>query len=385
MALLTRAAGKDVVSIHAPGTRAVLRSWQPDTIDAQGLMWTIDGKWLLLWDSSAHGHKLLFYTPDGNLFRSWIGPRGAAVEDQEAELGAGIKLFQLSYDPNRAAVGDHSKRVFIIDPIAVTETMRLQHPLSVTPSETLQVSEKPSPVVSRDAHLMEHGQIWQEQIASLPSGAVEHSFVRASQTVYPPTRPSNNTTPEPKSGCAAAVFDSSSTLLAVKLEDSPSTIWIWDVLVAELRGVLIFHATVSSFSWHPYIRESLLVTCEEDDYRGLAFVWDPLSSGPQSLDFSEHLPDRKPVGKCETAWLRLGDTTATIFFSDAAHQLLGSQSDGDTQMPWEGDENTSGQSVVLDFESPLEIPAAELGRVGPALALDEDLSEMDDTFSFKRT
>jgi hypothetical protein len=140
MALLTRVSGKDVVSLHHPVTRQVQRSWQPDTVDAQGLTWTPDGKWLLVWESPSQGHKVLFYTPDGHLFRSWTGARGSSADDPVVDLAPGVKFCQQSRDASRVAVGDYSRRICIIDTISVTEAMRLDHPMTVTPADTLQAS-----------------------------------------------------------------------------------------------------------------------------------------------------------------------------------------------------------------------------------------------------
>lgn len=140
MALLTRAAGKDVVAIHHPVSREVQRSWQPDTIDAQGLAWTPDGRWLLIWESPAQGTKVLFYTPDGHLFRSWTGYHGSTADAQQVELGAGVKFCEVSPNGIMTAVCDHSRCISILDTGAVTESARLRHPVTVTPRDTLQVS-----------------------------------------------------------------------------------------------------------------------------------------------------------------------------------------------------------------------------------------------------
>ena len=47
LALLTRSAGKDMISVHDYPTRQLRLSWAPDTIDAQGILWSPDGKWLV--------------------------------------------------------------------------------------------------------------------------------------------------------------------------------------------------------------------------------------------------------------------------------------------------------------------------------------------------
>ena len=137
MAILTRSAGRDSLSLHQPQTREVTRSWTPETVDAAGLLWTPDGKWLLLWESPAHGHRLLLYTPDGQLFRTLDAARLCTSVD--AALQPGIRLCQTSSDGGRCAIGDHSRTVTILDTVNWRVSMRLNHPLSVNPQDTLQV------------------------------------------------------------------------------------------------------------------------------------------------------------------------------------------------------------------------------------------------------
>ena len=139
LAILTRTSGRDVVSIHHHGTRQVLRSWYPDTADAHGLTWTPDGRWLLLWESPAHGHKLLLYTPDGELFRS-IGA-SSIVGGQDADLETGIKLCRLSPDASLCAVGDHSRTVGVLNTQTWRDGLKLIHPTTIVPKDTLQVRD----------------------------------------------------------------------------------------------------------------------------------------------------------------------------------------------------------------------------------------------------
>lgn len=140
LALLTRASGRDVVSIHHPSTRQIQRSWYPETTDAQGLAWTPDGNWLLIWESPAHGHKLLLYTPDGQFFRS-IGA-SSLVGGDDADLEPGIKLCSLSPDSALCAVGDHSRAVRVLDARTWRADLSLVHPTTLVPKDTLQVSRE---------------------------------------------------------------------------------------------------------------------------------------------------------------------------------------------------------------------------------------------------
>jgi hypothetical protein len=205
--------------------------------------------------------------------------------------------------------------------------------------------------------------------------------VRASQTVYPPSKTSSSTTAEPKSGSIFASFDSSSNLVASKLEDATSTIWIWDIAAAELRAVLIFHGNVTSFRWHPHIRELLLITCDGDDYSGLVFTWDPLSGGPNAANLAEHSPAKKVVGKTYATWLNHKLDTATMYLRDSNHSLLVMLVDeGQSPIPWRHAEISDVPAGICTIDSP---EGVDIDRSLAAM-IDEDASEMDDTFSFKR-
>ncbi|KUI56299.1 WD repeat-containing protein WRAP73 [Cytospora mali] len=228
-----------------------------------------------------------------------------------------------------------------------TESLRLQHPNSIVPTDNLQV--------------------WQEQVEN--SG---HHFVRALQSISPPNAQTASNTPT-QSGCASMAFDASSVLLATRLEDAPSTIWIWDTTTAELRAVLLFHGNISRFSWHPAIRETLLIVCEGDLYNPLAFLWDPLSGGPKALDFSDRLSD----DKLQVHWLNVnGLEPGALLVSDSRKYLLTSLAVEEGEpVPWSSDGDSS---TLLSKNSP------HSGDAHLDDEYEEEASELDDTFCFKK-
>lgn len=141
LALLTRASGKDMISIHSPTTREIERSWYPDTIDAQGLAWTPDGRWLVVWESSAQAPRVLFYTPNGHVFKDWRGPLLDASRDKDLlQSGTGIRTLALSPDGRHTAIANGSTCICILHTPSMVEAMRLRHPQVVQPKDTLQVS-----------------------------------------------------------------------------------------------------------------------------------------------------------------------------------------------------------------------------------------------------
>ncbi|KAK0711344.1 hypothetical protein B0H67DRAFT_646721 [Lasiosphaeris hirsuta] len=368
LALLTRTTGKDIISIHAFPGRKLQRSWAPDTIDAQGIVWSPDGRWLIVWESAAQGHKVLFYTSDGHIFRTWSGPTHPPNENKDYAAGAGVRAVRFSADARHLAIGDHSRSLYIFNMTSVTETMRLEHPSSLVPKDTVQT--------------------WQEQVGISQAGPSIHTFMRTTQIISPTARPQDSS--DPVSGCISIVIDPSSALVATRLDDSPGTAWIWDLQAAELRAVLLFHGNIGSLSWHPTIRETLLIRCEGEQYSGIFFVWDPLSEGPRSVDFAQHMPGAKAIGRSRASWLAL-DTSSppSLFVSDAQNYVLASLVELDQGPPPWGDhgigspelELVGGSIAARREESPLElVPAADLDLVGD----DEDDSELEDTFVYKR-
>ncbi|KAH6694111.1 WD40 domain-containing protein [Plectosphaerella plurivora] len=362
LSVITRVAGKDLISIHESSTRQVLQSWSPDTADAQEVTWTPDGRWLVVTESPSQGHKLLFYTPDGQLFKSWTGPSGFDIDEKDFEMGSGVRVCQFSSDASRTVVGDHTRDVYVLDTMAVTDLARLRHPQAVTPTDTVQV--------------------WQEQLSPDQSGASGQAFVKATQTISAPSRQPQPNNAESKEGCLAAAFDASGGLVATRLDEYPSTVWIWDLTSSELRAVLIFHNTISTMSWHPTLREELLIACEGELYDALPFVWNPLSEGPRSVDFLRTLPDAKTSGKTQCSWLNLPGDSAILHFSDYKHTILASLAEADQPpLPWQHALNQGWRTGSSKLETPL---MHSLDR-GLSLITPEDILAADDTFAFKRT
>lgn len=128
-----------MISIHKSGSLEVMRSWLPETVDAQGIIWSPDGRWITIWESASQGHKLLVYTADGHLYKAWNGPIQVLDEEKDIALGAGIKLVEWSQTGSHIAIGDYSRRVVLLAAPAFSESMILSHVPSVNPTDTLHV------------------------------------------------------------------------------------------------------------------------------------------------------------------------------------------------------------------------------------------------------
>lgn len=139
LALLTRSGGKDIISIHARDTFEVTRSWLSETVDAQGITWSPDGRWLVVWESASQGHRVLIYTADGHLYKSWNGPIPISAEENDIALGAGIKLFDWDRTGTYISVADYTRRVTLLTAPSFIESINLLHATAITPGDSLQV------------------------------------------------------------------------------------------------------------------------------------------------------------------------------------------------------------------------------------------------------
>jgi WD40 repeat protein len=84
LALLLKPEANDLLTVHEAHTYEVITKMILPTVDAQGLKWSPDGKWIAIWDAASSGTKILIYTADGQLYRTYSGPTEV---DQTHDLG----------------------------------------------------------------------------------------------------------------------------------------------------------------------------------------------------------------------------------------------------------------------------------------------------------
>ncbi len=117
-ALLTRQGAQDVLSLHAPHTYAVLASSVISSVDAQGLKWSPDGRWIAIWDAPSAGPKVWIYTADGNSYRSW-SVSGNHSDDGTEDLG--VKCIEWCPKSRYLVIGTYDGKVAVLG----TKTVRI--------------------------------------------------------------------------------------------------------------------------------------------------------------------------------------------------------------------------------------------------------------------
>lgn len=99
-AMLQRSVAQDVITIYDAETWSILNTASLTTVDAQGLKWSPDGRWLAVWETPSIGFQVHIYTADGILYRVYTGE---APDDTLA--GLGVRSIEWSPTGEFLAIG----------------------------------------------------------------------------------------------------------------------------------------------------------------------------------------------------------------------------------------------------------------------------------------
>lgn len=108
LALLTRPSLHDVLLYLQPDGSGPVVPVELATIDVQGVLWSPNGQWLALWDAASAGYKVLIYTADGHLFKTYYGGQDADT------IGLGVKTLKWSSSGEFLAIGDFDHRAILL-------------------------------------------------------------------------------------------------------------------------------------------------------------------------------------------------------------------------------------------------------------------------------
>lgn len=108
LSILTRDGAHDTLMLLAPGTYELIRSVDITTVDAQGVKWSPDGRWIVVWDAASMGYKVSIYTADGHLFKTYSGSQDAD------NIGMGVKTLKWSPLNSTLNIGGFDQRIVLL-------------------------------------------------------------------------------------------------------------------------------------------------------------------------------------------------------------------------------------------------------------------------------
>ena len=222
-----------------------------DTIDAAGLTWSPDGKWLAVHDSIVE-YRALFLSCDGCLVRDY-----RAYAD-----GLGVRTIVWCPSGEAVAIASCDGTVRMLDTLTFAPLMELSHPLVV-----------------KDRH----PEVWRE---------VQRGYDVVSGALSLPWRADI----DGKQGVGAVAFNESGSLVATTSDNAPTTVWIWSLDELCSAAVLLQHSAVRTLRWLE--DDTLVWICADDDASSSDRIhaWNPSWPAPRVVPI--------PADSFDVRWIR---------------------------------------------------------------------------------
>ncbi|GAB1199230.1 hypothetical protein APSETT444_008576 [Aspergillus pseudonomiae] len=300
-AILLKPDAVDLLTIHAFRSYELINRAVLPTVDAQGLKWSPDGRWVAVWDAASAGTKVLVFTADGQLFRTYTGPPGF---DDSFDLG--VRGIEWSPVANESGVSEYLAIGKVDGTVDILRCKTFS--CSTTLSHVFQIEDN-SP------------SIWRERFATA-DGTLEYAE-SSSSSAFSITAETSG----PPRGVSIMAFGCKGNLLATVDQTRPNIVWIWNLeSTAVLVSALVHEHPVKQVAWHPSKIQLLIITANNT----VAAVrsWTP--EGQPSIIY---IPtSRSDSGRYDMKWLSCNQGEDSKFwFGTAEEYTLGRiESEGDT-------------------------------------------------------
>ncbi|KAL3480343.1 Quino protein amine dehydrogenase [Aspergillus californicus] len=284
LAILLKPEAADVLTIHEYRSYGLIGREVLSTVDAQGLKWSPDGRWIAVWDAASAGTKILILTADGQLFRTYTG-----LPESDDSFDLGVKSIEWS-------------------PVAangLSETLavgKVDGTVDLLKTKTFNCSTSLSHVFQIDQH---SPSIWRERYAA---GGMSLEYAESS------TSSTFTTIAEPTSTPRGVImgFSHDATFLSTIDQTRPNIVWIWSLEnVPTLISVLVHDHAVKQAVWHQSSTQ-LLITTANGAIPGVRY-WSP----ERPPVFVRVPVPRSESGKFDVRWLSADNGARSRFWFGA--------------------------------------------------------------------
>ncbi|KAL1886769.1 hypothetical protein Plec18167_000704 [Paecilomyces lecythidis] len=234
LAILLKPEVTDLLTIHEPRTYELITRVTLPTIDAQTLKWSPDGRWIAVWEAASAGTKVVIYTPEGQLFRTYCGPPG-----YDSTYDLGIRTIEWSPARHPMPVSDYLAIGKFDGSVDILNTKTFSCSVSLSHSSPIDDSLP---------------NVWRESYTN--SEELEYIDGSGSAAFSVTSDPSGH----PR-GISMLSFNADGDLLATVDQSRASVVWIWSLgTAANLMCVLVHEDPVRQLSWHPTEAELIIIT-----------------------------------------------------------------------------------------------------------------------------
>ncbi|PWY89981.1 YVTN repeat-like/Quino protein amine dehydrogenase [Aspergillus heteromorphus CBS 117.55] len=291
LAVLLKPDATDLLTVHEFRSYELIGRATLPTIDAQGLKWSPDGRWIAVWDAASAGTRVLVYTADGQLFRAYSGPPGL-----DKSLDLGVRGIEWGPVTGQRGVSELLAVGKIDGTVDVLKTTTFS--CSISLSHVFQIEENPPSV-------------WRERYAD---GDLEYAEASSSSAFGLPAESTG-----PLRGVSIMSFSANGKLLSTVDQTRPNILWIWDLeSTPVLLSALVHEHAIRQAVWHPS-KMQLLITTASTAYAAVRY-WSPYS---QPLIARIPVP-RSETGRYDVRWLSFDeDDDSKFWFGTPDDYVLG--------------------------------------------------------------
>ncbi|KAL4735643.1 Quino protein amine dehydrogenase [Aspergillus similis] len=248
LAVLLKPETSDLLTVHEPLTYEVIGREVLPTVDAQGLKWSPDGHWIAVWEAASAGTKVLVFTADGQLFRTYSG-----LPESDGLFDLGVRGIEWS----PTAVGNGLSQLLAVG--------KMDGTVDLLGTKTFSCSSTLSHVFPIDQY---SPSIWRERYNA---GGMSLEYAESSSSS------AFSTVPEPTSvprGVSLMGFSFDGKLLSTVDQTRPNIVWVWSLeSTPVLVSILVHEHAVRQVIWH-HSSTQMLITTANNALPGVRY-WSP--------------------------------------------------------------------------------------------------------------
>ncbi|KAL4989183.1 hypothetical protein BDW68DRAFT_157161 [Aspergillus falconensis] len=248
LAVLLKPETSDLLTLHEAQSYEVIGREVLPTVDAQGLKWSPDGRWIAVWEAASAGTKVLIFTAYGQLFRTYTG-----LPESDGLFDLGVRSIEWS----PVALQNDLSQVLAVG--------KLDGTVDLLGTKTFSCSSTLSHVFATDQY---SPSIWRERYAA---GGMSLEYAESSGSAAFSTVPETTSGPR---GVSLMGFSYDCKLLSTVDQTRPNIVWIWSLeSTPVLVSVLVHEHAVRQVIWH-HSSTQVLINTANNALPGVRY-WSP--------------------------------------------------------------------------------------------------------------
>lgn len=261
MLLAERRDCKDYCSVFACENWQLLKHFEVNTDNLEGLAWCPNGSTFAVWESPLE-YKVLIYNLDGQCINTY----------QPQKWTLGVKAVEWLPSGQLLAIGSYDQKIRLLNYITYKMILEFEHPSKISSKDLVIFKETDSSARNRkdlsSSLLNDSNNINEKELLNIYSCPSKYEIYSGSLQIAA-IKPDLDK-PNPKIGVSSILFSCDNRFMLSRNDSMPNILWIWDMVKFKLANVLIQVMAVKCVSWDP--KQARLALCTNNNK---IYMWSP--------------------------------------------------------------------------------------------------------------